>query len=179
MDFTAYPNIAALAELLGGAKQTAFNKKNYAKAEEGWNKLGPDELMYINTAAPTAVRILDCYITPYYILHMNAHAFHVIPVRDTIWLYTSIVTNRMNFIPYNKTHTLLLMDRLGETHTLGMRTTGGFSKKTPCDDAMRQLVQIIGQQRRGMLIGWSQQIAEAVKNNFFGVVQSVDAKSGQ
>ncbi len=177
MDFNSYPNIAALAEILGGVKQTAFNKKSYAKAEESWNRLGPDELSYINGAAATAVRILDCYVTPYYILHMNLHAFYVIPVRDVIWMYTSVVTNRMNFIPYNKTHTLFLVDRAGESHALGMKNTGGFSKKTPCGDAMDQIVQIIAPQRRGMLVGWSEQISAAVQNNFAGVVQSVDANS--
>lgn len=179
MDFNSYPNIAALADVLGGTKQTAFNKKRYAKAEESWNRLGPDELAYINGAAPTAVRILDCYVTPYYILHMDMRAFFVIPVRDVIWMYTSVVTNRMNFIPYNKEHTLFLVDRAGEAHALGMKNTGGFSKKTPCEDAMNQMVQIIAPQRKGMLVGWSDQISAAIQNNFAGVVQSVDANSAQ
>lgn len=179
MDFNNYPNIALLDKALGGSKQTAMNKKRYASAEERWNRLGVDELGVINAEAASAVRILDCYVTPNYILYMNLRVLYVIPVRDVVWMYTSVVTDRMNFIPYNKTHNLFLLDRTGETFSLGMKNTGGFSKKTPCNDAMQQIVQIIGPQRRGMLVGWTQQIADAVKTNFYGVVQSVDANSVQ
>lgn len=179
MDFSYYPNIAALADMLGGEKRTSFNKKKHIKAEESWKRLGPDELSYINAAAPTAVRILDCYVTPYYILHMDMRAFFVRPVRDLVWMYTSVLTNRMNFIPYNKTHNLFIVDREGELHTLGTKSTGGFSKKTPCDDAMRQMLQIIAPQRKGLLIGWSDQLSTAVRSNLASVVQSVDANSAQ
>lgn len=176
MNFEFYPNIAVLEKDLGGSKQTALNKKNYAKAEEGWNKLSSEELAYINQAATTAVKVMNSYVTPGYILHMAGKVFYVIPVRDLVWMYTTTVTQRMYFIPYNKMHSLNVVDRTGEIYTLGTMNTGGFSKKTPATDAMQRITDIILPQRPGMILGWSEEISKAVSENFVGVVQSVDAR---
>ena len=177
MDFSFYPNIANLANQLGKVKQTVFNKKKFAQAEEFWNRMTPEELNYMNQEAAGAVRVMNCFVTPNYLFVLDTAVFYVVPVRDMVWMYTTVLTQKMNFIPYNKLHNLLLMDRNGNTYTLGTKNTGGFSKKTPCDDALKQVYSIVCQQRRGLIAGWTQQVADAVSNNFMAVVQSVDANS--
>lgn len=177
MNLNNYPNIANLASQLGKVKQNAFNKKKYAQAEELWNSLSFEELNIINQEAVGAVRAMNCFVTPNYLFVLDTAAFFVLPVRDMIWIYTSVFTQRMNFIPYNKIHNLLLIDRRGTTYTLGTKNTGGFSKKTPCDDAMKQIVNIVWQQRKGLIVGWTQPIMDSISNNFAAVVQSVDANS--
>lgn len=177
MNFENYPNIANLSRQLGKSKQTMFNKKKFAEAENFWNSLSLDELSRIDALAPSAVRVMNCFVLPDYLFVLDAAVFYLIPVRDVVWVYTSVLTQRMNFIPYNKLHTLLLMDRNGKSYTLGTKNTGGFSKKTPCADAQQQVCDIIGPQRRGLLVGWSQQLQNAVSHDFAAVVQSVDANS--
>lgn len=177
MDFSRYQNIANLSNQLGKVKQTVFNKKKYAQAEETWNKFTPEELDIINQEAAGAVRVMNCFVSPNYVFVLELAVFYVIPVKDMVWMYTSIVTQTMYFIPYSKTHRLFLLDRNGNYYTLGEKNTGGFSKKKPCDDAMKQVCNVVAPQRRGLIVGWTQQVAEGVKNNFAAVVQSVDSNS--
>lgn len=177
MDFNNYPNIANLSNQLGKVKQTVFNKKKYAQAEEFWNSLSVEELNIINQEAAGAVRAMNCFVTPNYLFVLDMAVFYIVPVRNMVWIYTSVFTQKMNFIPYNKIHNLLLVDRNGVTYTLGTKNTGGFSKKVPCDDAMRQIVNIVWPQRKGLIVGWTKQAQDAISENFIGVLQTVDAKS--
>lgn len=177
MNYNSYPNIANLANQLGKVKQTVFNKKKYAKAEADWNSLSVEELNIINQEAAGAVRVMNCFVTPNYLFVLEMAVFYVVPVRNMVWIYTSVLTQKMNFIPYNKIHNLFLIDRNGESYTLGTKNTGGFSKKTPCDDAMKQIVNIVWQQRKGLIVGWTKQVEDAIANNFVGVLQMVDSKS--
>lgn len=177
MNYSSYPNIANLANQLGKVKQTVFNKKKYAKSEADWNSLSVEELNIINQEAAGAVRVMNCFVTPNYLFVLDMAVFYVVPVRNMVWIYTSVLTQKMNFIPYNKMHNLFLIDRNGESYTLGTKNTGGFSKKTPCDDAMKQIVNIVWQQRKGLIVGWTKQVEDAIANNFVGVLQMVDSKS--
>lgn len=177
MSYTDYPDIAKLASQLGKVKQTVFNKKKFEQAQAAWDSITPEEMNIINQQAAGAVRVLNCFVAPNYIFLLETAVFHLIPVRDTVWIYSSIFTQKMNFIPYNKTHNLLLVDRAGDTYSLGIKSTGGFSKKTPCNDAMNQVVEIIGQQRKGLAVGWTKPLEDMVKKDFATLVASVDANS--
>lgn len=177
MDLSNYPNILNLCNQLGKVRQNAFNKKQYAAAEEQWNRFTPEEKMWINNEAQTAVPVLKCFVSPNYIFALDMAAFFVIPVRDTIWVYPFVFTSKMNFIPYDKAHSLKLMDRNGRVYTLGEKHTGGFSKKQPCQEAMEKLVNVIWPQRRGLIVGWTEPIAQSINNNFSGIVQAVDTNS--
>ncbi len=177
MDFTNYPNIASLAKQLGKVKRTAFNKKKFDKNEIFWNSLSSDELSAIDREAADAVRVMNCFVTPNYLFVLDLAVFYLVPVKDAIWIYTTVLTQRMNFIPYNKMHNLILLDRNKNYYTLGTKNTNGFSKKTPCSDAMKQVCEIIYPQRRGLLSGWTEEIEKVVTDNFEAVVQAVDNKS--
>lgn len=177
MDFKDYPNIANLAKQLGKVKRTAFNKKKFEQAETYWNSLSPDELDTINREAADAVRVMNCFVTPNYLFVLQLAVFYLVPVKDTIWIYTTVLTQRMNFIPYNKMHNLILLDRNKNYYTLGTKSTNGFSKKTPCSDALKQVCEIIYPQRRGLISGWKEEIEKVVTDNFEEVVQAVDKKS--
>ncbi len=177
MDFRNYPNIANLKSQLGKEKRSAFNKKKYDKSEQAWNSFTYEELAIMNQEASCAVRVLDCFVTPNYLFVLDTAVFSVIPVRNMIWMYSSTFTQRMYFIPYLKIHNLMLVDRFGKSHGLGTKNTVGFSRKTPCSDALSQIINIVGPQRKGLLVGWTQQILDAVANNLPALVEHVDANS--
>lgn len=179
MDFSYYPNIQAVDTVLGGSKQTVFNKKQYIQADEEWMKLSPDEMNYINQALPSAVRVMDAFAMPYYIVYMNARVLRVVRVYDVIWSYVHVTTQRSYGIPVNKFHQVRVADRYGNEHVLGMQNTGGFSKKEPAEEAFHTLVQTIQPQRRGMFLGWSQQTADMFAKNLPGLVMLVDTNSTQ
>lgn len=101
----------------------------------------------------------------------------VIPIRDIMWIYGNVVKQTMNFIPTSKFHTLYLLARDGGTYSLGQITTGGFSKKAPLDEAVAQLQNLLFPYRKGIVYGYSDEIANYFQGNFAGAVQMVDAKS--
>lgn len=177
MDLSMYPNIAGIVNQLGGIKQTAFNKKRLASAEEEFARLPQDFLMQVNQEIPSGVKIMNNYITPSAILICELHTLRIIPTRDIIWIYTQITTMRMNFIPYSKQHSLFMLIRNGETINLGIATTGGFSKKLPLNEHLENIGKVSSQTCPGMLLGYTDEIAAAASNNFAGLVQSVDARN--
>lgn len=177
MDFNNYPNIANLANQLGKVKQTVFNKKKYAQAESFWNSLSVEDLNAINQEAAGAVRVMNCFVTPNYVFVLDMAVFYLVPVKDMVWIYVSVLTQKMNFIPYNKIHNLFLIDRNGDSYTLGTKNTNGFSKKTPCSNAMKQIADIVLPQRKGLIVGYTKETADAMKNHFAGLVQTVDTNS--
>lgn len=176
IDLNQYPNINVICQELGGIKQSVFNKKMMAEAEEGWSKVTPELLARINQEAPTAKKVMNCYVMPSGILLMMNRVFYVIPFYDIIWIYGYILKNSMNFIPTYKDHSLHLVTRNGNTLTLGSKTTMALSKKDPCGDAIQEIMPVFAQTRSGILYGYSDEIANAVQNNFAGVVQTVDAR---
>ncbi len=177
IDLSNYPNLNNLANSLGGVRKAALNKKLLERSEESWRTITQEEVVSLEQQVPYAKKIMNAYVTQTAILYMTNHALFVIPTRNLIWVYGSVTTMRMNFIPYSKQHSLLAVTRDGESHNLGLATTGGFSKKRPCDAAITELQQVLAPVRPGIIFGYSEQVANAVKSNFAGVVQSVDARN--
>jgi hypothetical protein len=177
IDFNYYANIGNVATMLGGMKKAALNKKQLAAAEQSWDRLPQEVVMRINQEIPGGKQIMNSsYIVPSAILVMSNHALFVIPSYDIIWLYGHVVKNSMNFIPTDKEHILRLVDRNGETHVMGMSRTLAFSKKDPCGDAINEVRPFLATTRPGALLGWTDEIANGIQNNFAGMVQMVDSQ---
>ena len=182
MDLAYYPNIAAKAEALGGVKQTVFNKKLLEKADASWRQFSSEEIARIEQEDPSAVKVGNSFVTPTAILYMirNQHALFAIPVRDVIWVYGNVTTTRMYyFIPVSRLHQVQLLARNGETYTLATITTGPFTRKDHCGDTIRQLQPLLQPHRKGIIFGWSQDIANYVRSNFQAAVAMVDEKSAE
>lgn len=177
MDFTFYPNIQAKADENGGIKQTMFNKKLLANAENAWRLFTVEELGRINYDIAYAPKVMTAYITPNAILDMSNHVMFPIPVRDIIWVYGNVVKQSMNFIPMSKYHSINIMTRDGEVHTLGPVTTGGFSKKDICAEATEQIRNVIYPYRQGIVYGFSDEIQNYFCSNVQEAARMVDAKS--
>ncbi len=177
IDLSNYPNLSNLANSLGGVRKAALNKKLLEGADESWRKLTQQEVIQLEQEAPYAKQIMSCYITPTALLYMQNHAFFAIPTRDIIWVYGSVTTMRMNFIPYSKEHQLILIARDGSTHVIGRASTGGFSKKRPCDVAVQEMQAILAPIKPGIFFGYSDQIAGAVNSNLGSVIAAVDEKN--
>ena len=171
MDFSNFTNINARITAWGGIKQTAFNKK------KSWNLLSPQEIAMLDQQIPYGVEAFSFVATPTAILVYEAKTVRVIPIRDIMWIYGNVVKQTMNFIPTSKFHTLYLLARDGGTYSLGQITTGGFSKKAPLDEAVAQLQNLLFPYRKGIVYGYSDEIANYFQGNFAGAVQMVDAKS--
>jgi hypothetical protein len=177
IDFNYYVNIGNVANLLGGMKKAAFNKKQLAAAEQSWDRLPQEVVMRINQEIPGGKQIMNMsYIVPSGIMVMSNHALFVIPSYDVVWLYGHVCKNSMNFIPTDKEHSLMLMTRYGELHTMGIARTLALSKKDPCGAAIEEVRPFLAASRPGALLGWTKEIADGMQNNFAGMVQMVDAR---
>lgn len=179
MDFTNYPNIAAQAAKLGKLKKTVINKKKIEEADRTWAQLSPEDLERINEEVVSAKKVLQTLVMPSAILFFGWNTLFVIPTRDIIWLYGSVTTCRMNFIPYMKEHQVFLLTRRQETFMLGMTTTGPITKKRPSDDAIEQIREVLSPYRKGIIYGWSEQVQKFIHDNFAGAVSYVDQKSNE
>ena len=180
MDFTNYPNIAAIAEELGGIKTTMFNKKLTEAAERSWEQFTPEELERINEEAASAEKIGCSYIMPTAILRMgrNEHALLAIPVRDIVWIYGSVTTTRLNFIfPMYKEHEVRIVTRDRATHTVFQKTTAAFTRKKPADDTIAQIRVIIDFYRKGIFYGWSKEMQKLACEYFAYMIETADAQS--
>lgn len=177
MDFTNYPNIAVIDAKLGGTKQTMFNKKAFAKAEEDLARLGYDMLSQINYEAQSAVQVLSSYVMPSAVICMQPfHVLNIIPVNDIIWVYGHVVKNSTNFIPTSKDHSIRVMTRTGSMYILGQKSTNPFTKKDITGDLINQIAPILSRTRPGIFFGYSDQIANAVQQNLQSVVNAVDER---
>ena len=101
---------------------------------------------------PYGVEAFSFVATPTAILVYEAKTVRVIPIRDIMWIYGNVVKQTMI-------------------------TTGGFSKKAPLDEAVAQLQNLLFPYRKGIVYGYSDEIANYFQGNFAGAVQMVDAKS--
>lgn len=177
MDFSGYPNISAAVAGFGKVKETAFNKKAYALAEQSWASLSPQEMTVLEQQIPYGVKIQKtCIVTPVAIVVYITKTVRVIPVRNVMWIYGNVVKQTTNFIPTAKYHTLYLLDRTGEITALCQVTTNGFSKKNPTGEAMEQIHGIIGQYRTGVIYGYSEDVENYFRNNFDAAIQAIDIK---
>lgn len=177
-DFTRFPNLSQAILNLGGVKETKFNKKAISEMDNSWARLTEQEIMMIEQSLPMGRKVLNTYVVPTAILVYRSHALIVVPAKDIVWMYAHIFTQKMNFIPTSKMHTVRILTRTGEMEMLNSITTGGFSKKTPADDAIAEIASIIRPYYPGIYTGWSEEIANAVANNFPALVAAVDAGNG-
>ena len=177
MDLSMYPNLATIVQQLGGIKKTIVNKKRLQQSEEEFARIPADFLMKIEQEIPQGVKVFTNYITPSAFIILELHTLRIIPSRDVIWIYPSITTMRMNFIPYSKQHSLFMQTRTGEAFNLGLATTGGFSKKRPLDVHIDNIASVVSESCPGMLLGWSEEIAKVANKNYAALVQAVDEKN--
>lgn len=177
MDFSYFPNLNARITAWGGIKQTIFNKKRFEASKQTWNMLSPQEIAALDQQLPYGIDTFSCVATPTAIVFYEAHTVSVIPVRDILWIYGDILKQSVNFIPSTKIHTLHLLARNGNTYTLGQFATDGFSKKTPLDDAIREIRELLYPYRKGIVYGYTDEIRNYFHNNFVQAVQIVDANS--
>lgn len=177
MDFSQYSNISKIINKFGGIKETMLNKKLYAKAEESWKLFSSKELAIIDSEIANTPQIYNSVITSEAICIYSMHTFTAIPVKDIIWVYGSTFTQTMNFIPYNKTHSIHVMDRNGEVHTLGTMSTWGFSRKKPNDERIEIIKNLLSKERKGIIYGYNKEIYELMTKNLKQAVEMVDNNS--
>lgn len=177
MDFTQYYNINEKVKKLGGVKKTVFNKNLLEEAEKSWEQFTPNELSQIDMEFSTAPQIYSSIITSKAICVYNMHTFTAIPVKDVLWIYGSTVTHKMNFIPYNKEHSLVLLSRNGGSYILGRVNTGGFSKKKPNDEKIEQIRNILYPYRKGIVYGYTEEMYQLFTRDFGKAIEMVDANS--
>lgn len=180
MDFSQYYNINAKIVQFGGIKRTMFNKKIFDATEQSWQRFTPEDIAAMDHEfATTAVQLKSAVVTSKAVCVYNLATFTAVPIYDVLWLYTNVVTSRMNFIPYNKEHSLIMVVRSGQRYTLANASTGGFSKKTPLQEPMEQIRNFLYPYRSGIVYGYSQEIENLFTKDFQRAVAMVDAKSMQ
>ena len=177
MDFGVYTNIEQKVKELGGIKSSVFNKKIFEAANEYWNNLSDTDKMTINNEILTAPMFYKTIVTSCAICIYNSKSFVIIPIKDIMWIYNNIFTQCMYFIPYNKTHTLFLVDRYNRSYTIGVKNTGGFSKKNPNEEIIIKLRELLYPKRNGIVFGYNPEIANLFSKNFSEAVRMVDEKS--
>ena len=172
-----YPNISTYVQRKGGLKDSLLNKGVRKEWEASWERVTTQDLELFDREIVNGNEVFDAVVTPNFIMVYRVHCVKIIPVRDIIWMYARVVKSTMYFIPYNKTHSLLVLDRFGNWETLGSTNTGGFSKKTPGEDACQFIGSIIGQTRPGIVFGYSDELARLANKNLNQFVAMVDSKS--
>lgn len=177
MDFNKYQNINNVIKKMGGVKETMLNKKKYEKAKQSWEQFTPKQLEIIDSEIATAPQIYLSLVTSEAICLYNMHTFTAIPVKNIVWIYGSEFIQTMYFIPYNKTYSLIVMDRYGQTYTLGMVSTWGFSKKKPNEERIDIIRNVIGKNRKGIVYGYNKEICDLFTKNFQDAVKMVDDNS--
>lgn len=177
--FAQYPAIAAKVENeLGKIKQGKLNKKSWAASVESWDRMFPEDLQKLNAEITSAkVYFKTMIVTSTAILIKEFNALICIPVRDLIWLYPQVTTQRMYFIPTAKYHHIRTVERSGDVHVIPVGQTGGFSKKPLGTDIMNEIKQVIAPARPGMFFGYSKDIESFVFGNTAAAAAQVDEKS--
>lgn len=176
-DFSMYYNISLVLQSFGGIKEGKLNKKAIAKQDESWLALAPEEIMQIERSIPMGKRVANAYVVPTGVMIFSSKAVTVIPARNLVWIYPYVFTQKMNFVPASKSHFVRLIDRMGNVHQFEPIVTGGFSKKTPAEDIINEIAPMLRSCYPGIYMGWNEQLAAAVENNFASVIASVDAQN--
>lgn len=176
--FAMYPAIGMKAAEMGKFKQGKLNKKAWANAAESWDRMFPEDLAKLNAEIQSASVINKSLIaTPTAVLCKEFGSLYCFPVRDIIWVYPFVFTQKMNFIPYSKTHYVRILERNGNECSITVGQCGGFSKKPISNDAMASIQQVISLYRPGIIFGYSQEIENFVRGNLAGAAAYVDEKS--
>ena len=116
------------------------NDVTYTLSQEEANEMGlsAEELARIDQEIGSAEVFNKCMtFTSSAVIYNNLGALYVVPVKDILWVFPYVVTQRMNFIPYNKIHQIRIVDRTGDEHVIIIGNTGGFSKKEPAVDILK------------------------------------------
>lgn len=177
IDLNRYPNIAGYIQSKGGIKEKLINKKTMQDTLDSWDLLTPEELNALEQQVPYGLKAFDALVTSTAIILCSMWTARCIPVKNILWMFTRVVTQKMNFIPYNKVHNLILEDRNGEFWSLGFTNTGGFSKKTPADDLMAQVASVIAPTKPGIIFGPDDDAYAWCENNVPALIQKVDYRS--
>lgn len=192
MDFSKYNNINEKVKKFGGVKRVVLNKDLLEEAEKSWEQFTPEEISLIDEEFPTALQVFlpkkiygamlsgsicTSIITSKAICIYNRYTFTAIPVKDILWIYPDIFTQKMNFIPYNKTHSLILLARNGKRYTLGSVSTGGFSRKKPASEELEKIRNVLDKYRKGIIYGYTDEINNMFALNFGKAIEMVDANS--
>lgn len=177
MYFTQYYNINEKAKKLGGVKQTVFNKSLYEEAKKSWEQFSPAELSQIDEEFPNAPQVYSSIITSKAICVYQMHTFIAIPVKDVLWIYGSIFTSKINFIPCNKEYSLEFIAGDGKNYVLGKVNTGGFSKKTPNDEKIEQIRNVLYPYRPGIVYGYTDEMYQLFTRDFGKAIEMVDVNS--
>lgn len=180
MNLSNYPNIQAAVNALGGIKKTLFNKKALTESEAKFASHSAYDLMMLEQElAYSSRKILDTIITPSAIISVNGHVLDIVWNRDIIWIYGFVTTNKMNGIPTNKQHEIRLLVRTGDTYSMGMVSTSGFSKKDVTTELLQQFAQITSQRYPGIFYGWSNELADAACYNLQALIEAVDTDNSK
>ena len=175
-----YPAIAETVSKMGKIKQSAFNKKRMAEAIELWERFSPEELAQLNSEIGNAKMIgKKVVVTPTAVCYFDSSVFFAFPVRDIMWFFPRIVTEKTYFIPISKTHQLFMMERTGNYHILCSFNTGGFSKKTPAADEIEAISKILTPVRKGIRYGYSKELEAWFSSDLPAAVARIDEESEQ
>ncbi len=177
MDFSRYSRIDSVYKGPNGFKKTFINKNRIVSAERSWEQFSDEELKKIDEEILTAPKVYSNIITSVAIIWNNSHTFMAIPVKDVLWIYNRVFVSKMNFIPYNKEHSLMLLSKNGEEYNLGSTNIGGFSKKQPNDANIEILKNALSPYRKGIIYGYSNEIASLFANDFEKAIEIVDKNS--
>lgn len=174
MDFTKYSNINKKVKKFGGVKKALFNSERLEEAEKSWEQFLPEELEIIDKEFPTALQVFSSVITSKALCVYDAHTFTAIPVKDILWVYCDILTQKLNFIPYSKIHSIMLLARDGKRYNIGSMTTGGFTKKMPANEKIEQIHKFLEQYRKGIVYGYDNDLYQMFSLNFGKAIEMLD-----
>ena len=175
----SYSGIISKVGQMGKVKTNLLNKKNTAAALERWQTLSAEELSRLDQEIGSAEVIYKSItFTQTALLYNSVGVLNVVPVKDIIWMYPHVVTQRMNFIPYNKMHQIYIMERSGEMHNIQVAQTGGFSKKQPGVDFIDKFKATVDPVRPGIVYGFSDDANRLFHQNLQQAVEMVDQRSG-
>ncbi len=177
MDLNAYPNLAAI----GLMKEAALNKGIYRNLQEHLSLISYEEFSRIDSELPYYSQqiVNNMIITPTAIIKLDGlgkkkYISDIILSRNFVYVYGSTTTMRMNFIPYNKMHTLNIFTRDGKCFSSNPINTGGFSKKDVIGPIINQISGLVDQYYPGILYGWTKEREQAMLKNPAALVQAVD-----
>ena len=183
MDFSKYSNINEVLIRFGGMKEAFFNKNLYSEAVQSWEKLSEDDLNQIDAEIKNApelksyVKTYRTLVTSRAILVYNVRTFRAIPVNDILWIYNRVVVQKMNFIPYNKTHFLMLYTKDGDILYIAENHTGGFSKKMPNEQEISKIRGVLDGVRKGIVYGYDEEMHRLVTQDLAGAIARVEENS--
>ncbi len=179
MDLSAYPNLAAI----GLMKERALNKRIYANLQDNLSKISDEEFRRIDSEVASAENSGGMLIMPTAIIKLEGigkkkQIMDICLCKDIIYIWGATFTMKMNFIPYNKMHTVHILLRDGKALSSDTINTGGFSKKDITGPIIEQIKNTIDSHYPGILYGWTKERETAMNKDFDALVKVVDKARG-